>query len=79
VLNRVARFDDAMCSVIAGELTPIFMGLVYCGVLSACFEIADLRRAAEWTKAAIAWCDSIPSGSPYHGICRVHRVLQWTR
>ena len=70
----VARLDDAMCSVIAGELTPLFMGLVFCGVLSACFEIADLRRAAEWTSAAVAWCESIPSGSPYHGICRVHRV-----
>jgi DNA-binding NarL/FixJ family response regulator len=74
VAEGVAHLDDAMCSVVAGELTPLFTGLVYCGVLTACFAIADLRRASEWTAAAVAWCDSLPSGSPYHGICRVHRV-----
>jgi ATP/maltotriose-dependent transcriptional regulator MalT len=70
----VALLDDAMCSVIAGELSPFFTGLVYCAVLSACFETADLRRASEWTSAAMTWCDSLPAGSPYHGVCRVHRV-----
>jgi DNA-binding CsgD family transcriptional regulator len=70
----MARLDDAMCSVIDGELSPLVTGIVYCSVLTACFELADLRRAGEWTKAAIAWCESMPSGSPYHGICRVHRV-----
>ena len=63
-----------MCSVIAGELTPLCMGIVYCSVIAACFAVADLGRATEWTNAAISWCDSVPNGSPYHGICRVHRV-----
>jgi ATP/maltotriose-dependent transcriptional regulator MalT len=72
--EAVAFFDDAMCSVIAGELNPLFTGLVYCGVLTACFAIADLKRASEWSRAAVAWCDSMPMGSPYHGVCRVHQA-----
>ena len=70
----LAILDDAMCSVIAGELTPLCMGIVYCSVIASCFAVADLGRATEWTNAAISWCDSVPNGSPYHGICRVHRV-----
>ena len=70
----LAILDDAMCSVIVGELTPLCMGIVYCSVIASCFAVADLGRATEWTNAAISWCDSVPNGSPYHGICRVHRV-----
>ena len=70
----LAYLDDAMCSVIDGELSPLITGIIFCGVLAACFEVADLRRAGEWTNAAVAWCEAIPAGSPYHGICRVHRV-----
>jgi DNA-binding CsgD family transcriptional regulator len=43
-------------------------------VLSACFERADLGRAGEWTVAAMAWCESLETTTPFHGICRVHRV-----
>jgi ATP/maltotriose-dependent transcriptional regulator MalT len=70
----LAYLDDAMCSVVAGELTPLVTGIVYCSVLSACFAIADLGRAEEWSRAAVEWCDSLRGGSPYQGICRVHRV-----
>lgn len=70
----VALIDDAMCSVVAGELTPLVTGLVYCDVIAACFELADLRRAGEWTGAAMQWCETQPAGMPYRGVCRVHRV-----
>jgi ATP/maltotriose-dependent transcriptional regulator MalT len=69
-----AHLDDAMCSVVAGELSPLFTGWVYCTVLQACLEMADLRRAAEWTEAALAWCEGLADRSPYHGLCRVHRA-----
>ena len=66
--------DEAMCAVLAGELTPLYTGWVFCTVLSACFERADLGRAGEWTIAAMAWCESLDTTTPFHGICRVHRV-----
>jgi DNA-binding CsgD family transcriptional regulator len=59
---------------VAGELTPLVTGLVYCDVIAACFELADLRRAGEWTGAAMQWCETQPAGMPYRGVCRVHRV-----
>jgi DNA-binding CsgD family transcriptional regulator len=70
----LALLDEAMCAVLAGELTALFTGWIFCLALPPCIEAADLRRAGEWTEAAMAWCDSLPAGSPFHGICRVHRV-----
>ncbi len=70
----IALLDEAMISVLAGELSPFITGWVYCNVLGTCLEIGDLRRAGEWTAAATAWCESLPEGSPYHGLCRLYRV-----
>ena len=70
----LALVDEAMCAVLAGELSALFTGWIFCLALPPCIEAADLRRAGEWTEAAMAWCDSLPAGSPFHGICRVHRV-----
>ena len=70
----MALVDEAMCAVLAGELSSLFTGWLYCLALPPCIEAADLRRAGEWTEAAMAWCASLPAGTPFHGICRVHRV-----
>ena len=70
----MALVDEAMCAVLAGELSALFTGWIYCLALPRCIEAADLRRAGEWTEAAMAWCASLPAGTPFHGICRVHRV-----
>jgi ATP/maltotriose-dependent transcriptional regulator MalT len=69
-----ALLDEAMSSVLAGQLDPLITGWVFCSLLIHCFEMADLRRAAEWTDAAMAWCESLRSTTPYHGVCRTHRV-----
>lgn len=74
VEDGIALLDEAMTSVIAGELGPFFTGAVYCTVIEACLELADVRRAGEWNEAARAWCDSIPPESPYPGQCRVNRA-----
>jgi DNA-binding CsgD family transcriptional regulator len=63
-----------MTSVVAGELSDYFTGAVYCNVIEVCLQLADVRRASEWSEAARAWCESIPPESPYPGLCRINRA-----
>jgi DNA-binding CsgD family transcriptional regulator/predicted negative regulator of RcsB-dependent stress response len=72
--DGVALLDEAMALVIAGELDPFFTGIVYCAVISACLELNDLGRAAEWSDASRPWYESLPPDSPFPGMCRVNRA-----
>ncbi len=74
VAEGMALLDDAMVAVVNGELSPLFTGWVFCAVLGICHDVADLRRAAEWTDAALRWCDGLDDGLLYPGLCRIHRV-----
>jgi DNA-binding NarL/FixJ family response regulator len=66
--------DDAMTCVLAGELAPLYTGWVYCSVILACKDLADLQRASEWTEAARVWCEALPATTPYsQGLCRIYR------
>jgi DNA-binding CsgD family transcriptional regulator len=70
----VALLDEAMASVVSGQLTPFFTGIVYCNVIGVCLEIADVRRADQWSEAARVWCESLPPESPFPGMCRINRA-----
>ena len=74
VTEGLALLDEAMTSVLAGEVSPFFTGVIYCNVIGACLELADVGRAGEWSDAARIWCDSIPPESPFPGMCRVNRA-----
>ena len=49
-------------------------GLVYCGVILACVETFDVRRAQEWTDVLTRWCDEQPDLVAFTGRCLVHRA-----
>lgn len=70
----LARLDEAMVSVTAGELSPIATGIVYCGVVLACEGVFELRRAREWTAALTRWCDEPADLTAFTGRCLAHRA-----
>jgi class 3 adenylate cyclase len=73
VEEGLALLDEASAAAVCGELQPHTTGFVYCVTISACQDLGDYRRAAEWTEAANRWCDRLDvTGFP--GACRIHRA-----
>ena len=66
--------DEAMVAATSGELSPVVTGIVYCGVILACEEVYELRRAQEWTAALTRWCRKQPDLMAFTGRCNVHRA-----
>lgn len=80
VSRGMILLDEAMLAAVSNELDPGWAGNIYCNLMIACHELADMRqladmrRAAEWTQATTRWCESLTAAGPFMGICRVHRA-----
>lgn len=79
VKGGLVLLDEAMLAAIAGELSPIMTGLLYCSVIEACQRVHAVSRAREWTSALSQWCEQQPEMVAFTGTCLVHRaeILQF--
>lgn len=57
VAAGVALLDGALSIAVTGAVAPMYAGTIYCGVLWACREMGDWRRAAQWDTVASRWCE----------------------
>ena len=77
-LGRVSQgiklLDETMLAVVAGELSPIITGLMYCSIIDACRGAYELNRAREWTVALSRWCDRQAGMVAFTDACFVHRA-----
>jgi class 3 adenylate cyclase len=73
VHDGLALLDEATVAAVSGELKPHSTGMIYCMAISATAQLADYRRAGEWTEASTRWCER-QSIAGFPGICRVHRA-----
>lgn len=74
VEQGLALLDEAMVSVVAGELSPRMTGLIYCSVIDSCMQFYAFDRAREWTFALSRWCEGQSQLVSFTGACLVHRA-----
>jgi class 3 adenylate cyclase len=73
VQRGLGEIDEATLAAMHGEIGPYATAVIYCNVIEACRNLADYRRAGEWTEAAQRWCErQAIAGFP--GQCRVDRA-----
>src|SRR3954452_389840 len=67
------RIDEAMAAAAGGEASVLVSGAVYCLTVTAYQELADYRRASEWTQSQARWCRerAVPV---FPSFCRVNRA-----
>ncbi|HWO69572.1 MAG TPA: adenylate/guanylate cyclase domain-containing protein [Actinomycetota bacterium] len=73
VEEGLALIDEVSAAAVGGELGAYTTGAVFCNAIGVSRDLADYRRAIEWSEAAKRWCERhAMTGFP--GICRVHRA-----
>ena len=74
VSDGLLLLDEAMVAVMTEDLSPVVSGISYCGVILACQEVFELRRAREWTLALQRWWEQQPDMVAFTGRCLIHRA-----
>lgn len=74
IKRGAAVLDEVLVAIEAGDVSPLFVGDIYCSAISGCREMYDYGRAREWTKALERWCESQTDAINYGGQCLVHRA-----
>ena len=64
---------DEAAAMSGAASNPYTTGMVYCGAIWAYRNMADWRRAGEWTDASLRWSER-ESLSGFPGLCRFHRA-----
>jgi DNA-binding CsgD family transcriptional regulator len=74
VVDGLALLDEAMVTVLDGQVTPFLSGALYCHTIAACHAVADVRRMAHWTDITEQWLATFPAAVVLEGLCGVHRA-----
>lgn len=74
VEEGLSLLDEAMVAVLAGELSPMVTGLIYCSVIGYCQKVYAIERTQEWTDALSKWWDRQPDLMAFTGVCLIHRA-----
>lgn len=72
-IEGLAQQNEAAASVLAGDVSPLIGGIVYCGVIASCANSGDWLRAEQWTERFTHWClrNHIDT---FAGACLIHRA-----
>ena len=70
LVDGLALLDEAMVTVLDGQLAPFISGTLYCHTIAACHEVADVRRMTRWTDLAERWLTTFPAAVLFGGLCR---------
>lgn len=73
ITEGIALLDETMAGLLAGEISPIIFGHVYCTAIEGCQEISEVGRVSEWTTRLHRWCAEHPGLVAFTGQCSLHR------
>ena len=65
--------DEAAAAVLAGDVSPLIGGIVYCGLIAGCCNAGDWPRAGQWTDSFRRWCERVHLRT-FAGSCILHRA-----
>jgi class 3 adenylate cyclase len=71
--DGLALLEEASIAAVNGELSPFATGVICCTMISACRDLTDYERAAQWIEATDRYC-ARQSVSGFPGACRIHRA-----
>jgi len=73
VTDGYALVDEAILTLLTGEVRAEWAGDIYCVVLNLCHKLADQPRMRSWTEAMHRWC-GVEGTTTYYRVCDVHRL-----